>query len=214
MTDPHGYVVSLLQDGASLWPQVRSIVPQRSIRPASSSDDQDAERNIGLIGWISATREETSCLAELRERHPGPLVAVLAEVPGARGARLVAARLEGSVLAGELERTLLPTLAAVAVGQCVVPRSIRQIVDRPPLSPRERQILAMIVLDFSNAEIARKLFVTESNVKNHLSSAFQKLGVSSRSAAAELILDGESGLGPGILRISPEESLPSDGSVG
>jgi DNA-binding NarL/FixJ family response regulator len=63
----------------------------------------------------------------------------------------------------------------------------------------------MVVLDFSNAEIARKLVVTESNVKSHLTSAFSKLGVSSRSAAAELILDQESGLGPGILRISPEE---------
>lgn len=93
----------------------------------------------------------------------------------------------------------------------MVPRSVRQSVDRPPLSPRERQILAMVVIDFSNAEIARKLFVSESNVKNTLSSAFQKLGVKSRSAAAELILDGESGLGPGILRISPEEALPEIG---
>ena len=115
------------------------------------------------------------------------------------------------MLAGEIEHTLLPTLAAVAAGQCVVPRAIRQVVDRPPLSPRERQILAMVVLDFSNAEIARKLFVSESNVKNHLSSAFQKLGVKSRSAAAELILDRDSGLGPGILRISPEEALPEIG---
>ncbi|HEY2202673.1 MAG TPA: helix-turn-helix transcriptional regulator, partial [Solirubrobacteraceae bacterium] len=70
---------------------------------------------------------------------------------------------------------------------------------------RERQVLAMVVLDFSNAEIAEKLVVTESNVKSHLTSAFSKLGVSSRNAAAELILDHESGLGPGILRISPEE---------
>jgi DNA-binding NarL/FixJ family response regulator len=69
----------------------------------------------------------------------------------------------------------------------------------------------MVVMDFSNAEIAQKLFLSESNVKNHLSSAFAKLGVKSRSAAAELILDGESGLGPGILRISPEEALPEPG---
>ena len=63
----------------------------------------------------------------------------------------------------------------------------------------------MVVLDFSNAEIAAKLYVSESSVKGHLTSAFTKLGVTSRSAAAELILDSESGLGPGILRISPEE---------
>ena len=57
----------------------------------------------------------------------------------------------------------------------------------------------MVVVDFSNAEIAEKLVVTETE----LTSAFSKLGVSSRNAAAELILDHESGLGPGILRISP-----------
>ena len=60
----------------------------------------------------------------------------------------------------------------------------------------------MVVLDFSNAE---KLVVTESNFKSHLTSAFSKLGVSSRNACAELILDHESGLGPGILRIPQED---------
>jgi DNA-binding NarL/FixJ family response regulator len=203
MTEPSPYIVSLLEDRASVWPSIEAALP-------SGAAAENAEE-IGLIGWERATRLEVAGLAEHRAAHPGPLVAVLAELPGARGARAIAARLEGAVLVAEIERALLPTLAAVAVGQCVVPRSIRQIVDRPPLSPRERQILAMVVMDFSNAEIAAKLFVSESNVKNHLSSAFQKLGVSSRSAAAELILDGESGLGPGILRISPEEALPEIG---
>jgi DNA-binding NarL/FixJ family response regulator len=204
MSGSSDYFVSLLEDGASVWPAVTSLLPgwARTERVTRSV------REIGLIGWVSATREETARLPALRAEHPGPLVAVVRELPSALGARVIAARLEGAVLAVDAEQTLLPTLAAVAAGQCVVPRAIRQIVDRPPLSPRERQILAMVVLDFSNGEIARKLFVSESNVKNHLSSAFQKLGVKSRSAAAELILDRESGLGPGILRISPEEALP------
>jgi len=203
------YAVSLLEDGASLWPTIEPLLPAWAGN-TDSHDEHDGsdEREIGLLGWVSATREEIARLPALRAEHPGPLVAVIDELPNALGARTIAARLEGAVLAAELEQTLLPTLAAVAAGQCVVPKAIRQIVDRPPLSPRERQILAMVVLDFSNAEIARKLFVTESNVKNHLSSAFGKLGVKSRSAAAELILDRDSGLGPGILRISPEESLP------
>jgi DNA-binding NarL/FixJ family response regulator len=205
------YVVSLLEDGASIWPAVQDLLPSgTSGEPSGDSRTADASA-IGLLGWVCAGREETGRLAALREQHPGPLVAVVRELPSALGARIIAARLEGAVLAGELEQTLLPTLAAVAAGQCVVPRAIRQVVDRPPLSPRERQILAMVVLDFSNAEIASKLFVSESNVKNHLSSAFGKLGVKSRSAAAELILDRDSGLGPGILRISPEEALPEIG---
>jgi DNA-binding CsgD family transcriptional regulator len=204
-----GYVVSLLEDHASIWPAVEDLLP-RSPR-AEQGTPSEGKREIGLLGWVSASRQEIARLPALRAGHTGPLVAVVRELPGALGARTIAARLEGAVLASEIKQTLLPTLAAVAAGQCVVPTAVRQIVDRPPLSPRERQILAMIVLDFSNAEIARKLFVTESNVKNHLSSAFQKLGVKSRSAAAELILDHESGLGTGILRISPEEALPEIG---
>lgn len=205
MTDLPAYAACLLDDRASLSSVIAPLLPDSAPAPT------DSRALIGLLGWTSACQEETDSLAELRARHDGPLVAILAEAPNPRGARVIAARLEGAVMAVDIQHTLGPTLAAVAVGQCVVPRAIRQIVDRPPLSPRERQILAMIVLDFSNAEIARKLFVTESNVKNHLSSAFQKLGVKSRSAAAELILDRESGLGPGILRISPEESLPEIG---
>jgi DNA-binding NarL/FixJ family response regulator len=204
---PPNYVVSLLWDGASIWPAVRSLLPDL----ANGEGDGSDEGAIGLLGWVSASSEETASLPALRAEHTGPLVAVLRETPSPRGARVIAARLEGAVMVSDVEHTLMPTLAAVSVGQCVVPKAIRQIVDRPPLSPRERQILAMIVLDFSNAEIAHKLFVSESNVKNHLSSAFQKLGVKSRSAAAELILDRESGLGPGILHISPEESLPEIG---
>jgi DNA-binding NarL/FixJ family response regulator len=209
MSDGSGYCVSLLEDEASILPigLVQKLLPGW----ASTKDRGAAISQIGLIGWVNASKEETARLSTLRAEHAGPIVAVVMEMPNALGARTIAAHLEGGVLADEIEQTLLPTLAAVAAGQCVIPRAIRQIVDRPPLSPRERQILAMVVLDFSNAEIARKLFVSESNIKNHLSSAFQKLGVKSRSAASELILDHESGLGPGILRISPEEALPEIG---
>ena len=49
--------------------------------------------------------------------------------------------------------------------------------------------------------------MTESNVKSHLMSAFSKLGVITRNAAAEMILDHESGLGPGSCG-SPRKSEP------
>jgi DNA-binding NarL/FixJ family response regulator len=196
-------VVTLLGDDAGLWERAHQLL-DGGVRVAGDGDRESADA-IGIVGWRQADRAELAELPGLRESHPGPIVALLAALPSVRGARVLAARLEGTVLAAELERSLLPTLAAVAAGQCVVPRSVRQLVDRPPLSPRERQVLAMVVLDFPNAEIARKLVVTESNVKNHLTSAFAKLGVASRNAAIELILDPESGLGPGILRISPEE---------
>jgi len=198
--------VRLLHDDAGLWPRVRaSLGDQALIVSDQACQACQACQAIGIVSWKRATRAETAELPALRERHTGPIVAILAELPSTLGSRVLAARVEGSVLARDLELSLLPTLWAVAAHQCVVPRSIRQLVDRPPLSPRERQVLAMVVLDFSNAEIAQRLVVTESNVKSHLTSAFNKLGVTSRNAAAELILDSESGLGAGILRISTDE---------
>ena len=196
--------VRLLHDNVGLWPQALEVLNGQATI-VDEPDPLSSAEAIGIITWTRATRAEISELPALRKLHAGPLVAILAELPSTRGSRAVAARVDGSVLKAELDRSLLPTLSAVSVGQCVVPRVLRQLVDRPSLSPRERQVLAMVVLDFSNAEIARKLVVTESNVKSHLTSAFGKLGVTSRNAAAELILDAESGLGPGILRISPEE---------
>jgi DNA-binding NarL/FixJ family response regulator len=55
-----------------------------------------------------------------------------------------------------------------------------------------------------NHEIAKTLYVSESTVKSHLSSAFTKLAVRSRTEAVDLILDPEQGLGRGILAITDD----------
>jgi DNA-binding NarL/FixJ family response regulator len=116
---------------------------------------------------------------------------------------------DGLVALDELEEALGPTLDAVCAGQIAFPRAVRSHVWRPLLSTREKQILGMVVLGFTNGEIARRLVVAESTVKSHLSSSFRKLGVRSRTEASELILDPERGLGTGILAIS-EAKPPSE----
>jgi DNA-binding NarL/FixJ family response regulator len=198
--------LKLLHDRAGLWARATEV-----LRQAPGEVREGAA--VGIVTWKSAARGEVAELDVLREQHDGPIVALLEEMPSTRGARAVSTLLEGCVVAADMERSLRATLVAVSAGQCVVPLAFRRLLERPPLSPRERQVLAMVVLDFSNAEIARRLVVTESNVKSHLTSAFSKLGVSSRNAAAELILDHESGLGPGILRFSSEDSPDEDGHL-
>ena len=51
------------------------------------------------------------------------------------------------------------------------------------LSSRERDVLARITAGDSNAQISDRLFISEKTVKNHITSIFEKLGVSNRSQA-------------------------------
>jgi DNA-binding NarL/FixJ family response regulator len=64
------------------------------------------------------------------------------------------------------------------------PRS--PVAARAQLSRRERAVLALIVDGCHNSEIARRLYLSPSTVKNHVSHLFEKLGVGSRVEAATL----------------------------
>jgi DNA-binding NarL/FixJ family response regulator len=52
------------------------------------------------------------------------------------------------------------------------------------LTPREREVLALISKDFSNQEIAQRLVIEVGTVKNHVHNILEKLNVSSRQDAA------------------------------
>ena len=104
----------------------------------------------------------------------------------------------------DLRASLVPCLRAVQTGQVCVPRGHWRQVEPPVLSAREKQILSLVVMGYMNSQIAKQLFLAESTVKSHLSSAFGKLGVRSRNDAVHLILDPERGLGMGILGLGGE----------
>lgn len=142
----------------------------------------------------------------LVQRFCAPLVLVLArerierwEVRAA-----LAAGAAGVVSCGDLTHTLGPCLTAVMSGQICVPRAQWRQIEPPALSAREKQVLGLVVMGYMNSQIAKQLFLAESTVKSHLSSAFGKLGVRSRNEAVNLILDPERGLGMGILALGGE----------
>ncbi len=134
--------------------------------------------------------------------HAGPLYVRLLLQTGVRGI----------VLREQMSQTLLPAVAAVASGQVCVPT--RDVIDaeRPVLSIREKQVMGLVAMGLMNIEIAERLFLAESTVKSHLSSAFAKLGVRSRHEAVELLLNPASGLGLGILSLDAE-AIPAGASV-
>lgn len=53
----------------------------------------------------------------------------------------------------------------------------------PALTDRELQILQMLADNCTPAEVAERLFISPKTVRNHLTKVYDKLGVSSRSAA-------------------------------
>lgn len=72
-----------------------------------------------------------------------------------------------------------PSLAAGLAGE------IRRRVETggPVLSPREREVLALIAAGSSIPAMAKELFVAPSTVKTHVQRLYEKLGVSDRAAA-------------------------------
>ncbi len=52
-----------------------------------------------------------------------------------------------------------------------------------PLSPREMEILELVVRGMSNKEIAYYLGISHQTVKNHMTSVLSKLGVADRTQA-------------------------------
>ena len=88
---------------------------------------------------------------------------------------------------------LVRAVTVASEGELVAPRELlgymlrqNQSGDVAALSARQREILGYVVEGFSNAEIGRRLYLSESTIKQHLRSAYKLLGVSNRTEAANL----------------------------
>lgn len=156
------------------------------------------------IGGLAAT-------ARVVDRHPEVAVVVLtmsedsdsvfaALRAGARGYLLKEAA------AGDVQRTI----AAVARGEAVFgPRVAEQVVGFfsavvpnsagpqafPELTGREREVLEFMARGLGNADIARRLFLSEKTVRNRVSDILAKLRARTRAEAVARARDA--GIGSG-----------------
>jgi DNA-binding NarL/FixJ family response regulator len=130
---------------------------------------------------------------------PPEIVVVVPEGESRGLRRALDAGATAVIYESHLETALLPTLRAALAGQTSVPRRVRRCVVKPTFSHREKEVLGLVVQGLTNQQIAHQLFLAESTVKSHLGSAFQKLGVHSRSEAAAVLLDPNEGLGASVL---------------
>ena len=110
--------------------------------------------------------------------NPRPRLVELALAHGARGC--LAKSLPGPALVAALE--------AVHRGEVVVEYGLRgrRPADPPTgtvLTPREAEVVGLITQGFDNVSIARETSLSINSVKTYIRSAYQKMGVGSRSQA-------------------------------
>jgi DNA-binding NarL/FixJ family response regulator len=61
----------------------------------------------------------------------------------------------------------------------------------PRLTPRQNDLLHLVAAGHTNTQIARRLGVTEGTVRTHLQNIYEKLNVSSRTAAVTRAFSGQ-----------------------
>ncbi len=137
----------------------------------ATADDGQGER------WVRRRRNS--------EPHVG-IVVVCPERERRQSLRYVVAGSDALIFSEDLELGLTSVVGCAAAGQLSLPRSMRSLLAPPALSQREKEVLELALRGFTNRQIASALFLAESTVKTHMSSAFRRLGVRSRREATAL----------------------------
>ncbi|MDQ0604205.1 two-component system response regulator DevR [Streptomyces canus] len=145
-------------DGITVCRELRSQMPELACLMLTSFDDEDALLDAimaGASGYV------------LKQIRGSDLVSAVRTVASGQSMLdpATTARLMHSLRADPAESPgMSPELAS--------------------LSPRERDILALIGEGLTNREIGKKLYLSEKTVKNHISRLLAKLGVQRRVQAA------------------------------
>lgn len=147
----------------------KALVGMKVLMLSSYSDDERVLQGIqaGAVGYIVKDATPEEFVKIIRATHEGtditsPYLANLHPV--------VLARLRGSSAAAPA----VPSLNCSDLN----------------LSPREREIVDLLVLGKSNKEMADQLCLSGDTIKAHLQHVFRKIGVSSRLEAVVFFLTG------------------------
>ncbi|HSK98954.1 MAG TPA: response regulator transcription factor [Rubrobacteraceae bacterium] len=107
---------------------------------------------------------------------------------------VVKAGAKGFLLTSMPSQQLIRAVSVAAEGEIVLPRALLEMVveaercpDLDKLRPRHRELLELISEGLSNAQIAKRLYIAESTVKQHLRSLYKVLGVKNRHEASRIL---------------------------
>jgi len=173
------------------------VVDQVGDADALLTSVRDLNPDVALIDIRmppSHTDEGLRAAREIRSRYPETAVLVLSQhLEPAYALRLVEERPDGvgylmKERVGRVQQ-LLDAVQRVAAGECVVDRALvdellarrRRVDPISELTPREREILALMAEGRSNQGICRTLWLSPKTVETHIRGAFAKLGIKEAS---------------------------------
>jgi len=143
---------------------------------------------------LDGEEEAAQEIESIRAKAPHATILVCTPAPDLRLARgALKAGAGGLLHTGMPPEQILRALSVARRGEVVLPRELlrlwvdeqrRLLEPRIDLSARQREVLELVVEGLTNAEIAGRMFLSESTVKQHLRAAYKALGVKNRTEAA------------------------------
>lgn len=163
--------------------------PECATQPLDTAGALDAV----IYDVIGLYLDDGQDLEVLAQAFPSRVLALSRELQPGLAARALALGAVATVSIGADAAELLATIRAAASG-CLhdgsvagpVPGGIRQrdLGRTARLTPREQDVLTLIVAGASNTQIADELFLSINTVKSFIRSAYAKIGATTRAQAA------------------------------
>jgi DNA-binding NarL/FixJ family response regulator len=150
---------------------------------------EEHEPDVVLIDLVMPNVDGIEAIRGLRERVPAARAIVLSSfIDDEKLLPAVRAGAAGYLLKDVEPQQLVEAIRTVHAGGALLhPKVASRLLEEmasDPLTPREREVLALIGRGMANKVIARELSLSEKTVKAHVSSILAKLGVTDRTQAA------------------------------
>ena len=167
---------------------------------AEASDGEEAieqfrrhRPDVTLMDLRMPNLNGTEAISRIRNEFPDAKIIVLTTYAGdVQVLKAIKAGARGYIVKGHVHRELLDAIRSVHAGHKRIPPEIAaELADHAAddqLSAREIDVLRLIGEGNANKQIADKLLIAETTVKNHISSILSKLSANDRAHAVTIAL--------------------------